>query len=115
MIYLIFFLISFGFYLGGVSPTVYGGDSGEFIASATFLGIPHAPGYPTYVLLSKISTMVIPFGNISYRVNLLSGLINSFLLLIIFRFLKIIFKKEGGVFGPLLATIMLVTLLQSPA
>ncbi len=48
-------------------------DSGDMIVSAFTLGIAHPPGYPLYVLLGKVFTILIPFGNIAYRVNLLSA------------------------------------------
>lgn len=48
-------------------------DSGDMIVSASSLGIAHPPGYPLYVLLGKIFTTIIPFGNIAYRINLMSA------------------------------------------
>ena len=54
-------------------PTVYSGDSGELTTACSVLGIAHPPGYPMYVLLGKIFTLIIPFGNIAYRINLMSA------------------------------------------
>jgi tetratricopeptide (TPR) repeat protein len=49
-------------------------DSGEFIASAHILGIPHSPGTPLYVLVAKVASLIpIPVLNIAQRVNLLSA------------------------------------------
>jgi hypothetical protein len=43
------------------------------LATAVFtLGIPHPPGYPTYVLLGKLFTLI-PVGTIAYRMNLFSA------------------------------------------
>ncbi len=67
------FLLSFAVYLITLCPTVYVGDSGEFTTAAYTLGITHPPGYPLYVLFGKIFTLIIPFGNIAYRVNLMSA------------------------------------------
>ncbi|OIO76495.1 MAG: hypothetical protein AUJ85_00185 [Elusimicrobia bacterium CG1_02_37_114] len=53
-------------------PTISTGDSGEFCAASVILGLPHSPGYPLYCLLGKIFTLIIPFGNLAYRVNLIS-------------------------------------------
>jgi tetratricopeptide (TPR) repeat protein len=47
-------------------------DSGEFIASSYILGIPHAPGTPLYVLVGRVFSLL-PFGEISGRVNYLSA------------------------------------------
>ncbi|MBN1103681.1 MAG: DUF2723 domain-containing protein [Deltaproteobacteria bacterium] len=62
----------FGVYLLTACPTVYLGDSGEFTASAFCLGIPHNSGYPLYSLLGKIFCLI-PFGNVGFRMNLMSA------------------------------------------
>ena len=51
----------------------FSGDSGELITAAVTLGIPHPPGYPTYVLLGKLFSLL-PISNIAYRFNLFSAL-----------------------------------------
>ncbi len=49
-------------------------DSGEFIASAYILGIPHAPCTPLYVLVGRVFTLLpLPF-SIAGRVNFISAL-----------------------------------------
>jgi len=49
-------------------------DSGEFIATAYTLGVPHSPGTPLYVLVAKVASMLpLPFFTIAQRVNLLSA------------------------------------------
>ncbi|MFA5779573.1 MAG: DUF2723 domain-containing protein [Elusimicrobiota bacterium] len=70
---IITFLTSFGLYLFTMCPTVYSGDSGELTTACSVLGIAHPPGYPLYVLFGKIFTLIIPFGNIAYRINLMSA------------------------------------------
>jgi len=50
----------------------YGTDSGDLIAAARTLGVPHPSGYPTYTLLAWLFTHL-PVGTIAYRVNLLSA------------------------------------------
>lgn len=47
-------------------------DGGELITASVTLGIPHPPGYPTYVLLGKLFS-AIPLGSVAYRYNLLSA------------------------------------------
>ena len=59
-------------YLRTMAPTVYGLDSAELTAGAYLLGIVHAPGSPTYLLLGHLFTWL-PFGDVGYRVNLLSA------------------------------------------
>src|SRR5579885_322065 len=55
-----------------MAPTITFGDCGEFAACARVLGLPHAPGYPRYVLLARLAGTVFSFGNWAYRTNLLS-------------------------------------------
>jgi hypothetical protein len=50
----------------------HGADSGELALAAYTLGIPHPPGYPLYVLLGKLFTLV-PIGDVAYRLNLMSA------------------------------------------
>ncbi|NKQ36058.1 MAG: DUF2723 domain-containing protein [Chloroflexi bacterium] len=50
----------------------WGGDGGELITTAVTLGIPHPPGYPTYVLLGKLFSFL-PVGSVAYRFNLFSA------------------------------------------
>ncbi len=65
-------LLSAAAYLLTLTPTVPFWDSGEFIAVATILGVPHPPGTPFYVLLGRIATLV-PWASIAQRVNALSA------------------------------------------
>ena len=70
-------------YLVTLAPTLTWGfesravDGGEFLATAKVLGIPHPTGYPTYVLLLKAFTTLVPVGDFAYRGNLLSALLAS--------------------------------------
>ncbi|OGR48120.1 MAG: hypothetical protein A2X40_02395 [Elusimicrobia bacterium GWC2_65_9] len=66
-----------GFALLGIfqcAPSVTTGDAGEFAAAAATLSVPHAPGYPLFVLLSKALGTLVALGNWAYRTNLLSAL-----------------------------------------
>lgn len=49
-----------------------GGDGGDLISAAYTLGIAHPPGYPTYVLLGKLFTLL-PVGGVAYRLNVMSA------------------------------------------
>lgn len=66
------FFITTVIYLSTLAPTVAFWDCGEFITTAYTLGIPHPPGAPFYTLLGRIFSML-PFGEIAFRVNLLSA------------------------------------------
>ena len=47
-------------------------DGGDLITASYTLGIPHPPGYPTYVLLGKLFSFV-PLGTVAFRYNLFSA------------------------------------------
>jgi hypothetical protein len=47
-------------------------DGGELVTAAVTLGVPHPPGYPTYVLLGKMFSYL-PFSSVAYRFNLFSA------------------------------------------
>jgi len=51
----------------------FGGDGGELITASLTLGIPHPPGYPTYVLLGKAFASL-PFGTLAERYHLFSAI-----------------------------------------
>jgi tetratricopeptide (TPR) repeat protein len=60
-------------YAAGACPTIYVGDSGELVAAVYVLGIPHPTGYPLYILLGKLWTVLLPVGSIAYRMSLFSA------------------------------------------
>jgi len=59
-------------YLRTMAPTVYGLDSAELTTGAYLLGVVHSPGSPLFLLLGHVFTWL-PFGDVGYRVNLLSA------------------------------------------
>jgi len=65
-------IIAFAVYVRTLAPTVMWYDMGEFATAAYVLGIAHNTGYPLYILLGKLFTFL-PFGDIAYRVNLMSA------------------------------------------
>jgi hypothetical protein len=62
------------------APSVLSGDSAEFQLAAITLGVPHPTTYPLYVLLGKFSSLIIPFGDLAWRVTMLSGICAAFAL-----------------------------------
>jgi hypothetical protein len=63
-------------YLGTLAPTLTwahnGQDGGDLITAVYTCGVPHPPGYPTYVLLGRLF-VCLPVGGVAYRLNLMSA------------------------------------------
>lgn len=51
----------------------FGGDGGELITASLTLGVPHPPGYPTYVLLGKLLSLL-PGNTAVFKFHLLSAI-----------------------------------------
>lgn len=66
---LVVFLLVFALYCITAAPTVTFHDSGELIAAASTLGIPHAPGAPVWVLATHPFSWI-PIGSPGFRINL---------------------------------------------
>ncbi len=73
-------LLALGVYLLTLAPDLtsayFGGDGGELITAAVTRGIPHPPGYPTYLLLAKLFSYL-PLGTVAFRFNLFSAVCSA--------------------------------------
>jgi len=78
---------AFALYLRTMPPTVLDGDSGEFQYMAYILGVPHASGYPLYILLGKLFTFL-PIGDVAFRVNLLSVVTTALAIPLVYALLR---------------------------
>ena len=97
------FLAFTALYIGTLCPTVYWGDSAEYIITSFTLRNAHSTGYPLYSLLGKAASLV-PLGTIAFRVNLLSALLGAGTLSLSFRLLV---RLGGGWVLPLVAAVSL--------
>ena len=70
-------LVALVVYVRTMCPTIYVGDSGELAAAVHVVGIPHPPGYPLYVLLGKLFSVLVPIGRPALRLNLFSAFCSS--------------------------------------
>ncbi len=70
------FVGAFALYAVSAPRTVMLEDDGLFITTATFAGVAHPPGYPLYVLLGWLASLV-PLGEVAWRVHALSGLMGA--------------------------------------
>lgn len=85
--YLAAFFVPFTIYTLTLAPSVTFGDSGELITAAYVLGIPHPPGSPLWLILTKLF-MLIPLGSIAWRANLASAFFSASTCLVIFHILR---------------------------
>ena len=62
------------FFIPTLAPTVASWDTAEFQTVAPVLGTGHPTGYPSYVILGWLASIVLqPFGEPAYRMNLLQA------------------------------------------
>jgi hypothetical protein len=71
-----------------LAPSLLWSDEGEFQFQIAILGVPHQTGYPLYVLLGKLWTLLVPARNIAYRVNLLSAVFGVVTVLLVYMAIK---------------------------
>ena len=81
-------------YLLTLYPTVGTEDSGELIVSAAKLDIAHPSGYPLHTLLGHLFTWLIPFGNIGWRVNVMSAVLGALAVTILYLLIKRLTKND---------------------
>jgi len=69
-------LVALWVYVSTLSPTVawvnQGEDSGDLLVAAATLGIPHPTGYPLFVLLGRVVSLI-PIGAVAFRINLVAA------------------------------------------
>jgi len=98
------FLLFFGFYCFFQLKSIYGGDSGDFVAAAWLWGIPHPPGYPFYTIIASILVHFLPFFTPAWRIGLISSFSSALSLAVFYLLLKKITKNKTA---SLLATLVL--------
>src|SRR5213083_93212 len=73
---IVFFAALF-LYSWTLAPTVTLTDSGELIVVAQGIGVAHPPGFPLWVILAHLASLV-PLGNIAVRINFSSAVFAAF-------------------------------------
>ena len=66
------FSVSLLVYCWTLAPTVTLVDSGELIVTARFFGVAHPPGFPLYLTLAHLFSLI-PIGSIAFRINFASA------------------------------------------
>jgi len=94
-------LLAFAVYLRTLAPTVMWYDMGELTTASYVLGIAHNTGYPLYLLLGKLFTFL-PFGDVAYRVNLMSAVFAALTVSLVFVIIHDLTKSIlAALFGSL--------------
>jgi hypothetical protein len=81
------FGLPFMLYLLTLAPTIYNLDSAELTTAAATGGITRATGYPLYLLLSRLWSLL-PIGDVGFRMNLLSALCGALTIALADRILR---------------------------
>jgi len=98
---LMVFVLGLGLYVRTLAPTVLPSNSGEFQFVADILGIAHPPGFPLYIMLGKLFTLI-PIGDVAYRVNLMSAFFAALTLALVSRTVRrVTHSALAGVVGAL--------------
>src|SRR5512135_1922709 len=67
-------LVTFGTmwiaYFLTLAPELTLQDSGELAVGSFYAGVPHPPGYPVWTIYTWLWTVLVPVGNIAWRVAL---------------------------------------------
>jgi hypothetical protein len=66
------FAVALLLYTWTLAPTVTLVDSGELILAAWGTGVAHPPGFPLWVMLAHLASLL-PFGNVAVRINFSSA------------------------------------------
>ena len=87
-------LLSFVVYLVSMPPSVTGEDSGELVAAAYTLGIPHPPGYPLWTMFAYGVTHAFPIGTVAWRAAALSALFAALTVWMLAELLLYLFDRR---------------------
>ncbi len=94
LVALALFVLTFFIYLRTLAPSVayLFDDSLEFQLLASRMAIAHPTGYPLYSILIKLATFL-PFGDVAYRVNLVSALSGAGAVMFVYLAARIFTEK----------------------
>ena len=85
-----------GLYLLTLAQTLVLGDPTEFTFVANILGIAHPPGYAFITVLGKLFQTLIPFGEIPWRMHLLSATAATVAALFIYAIVRAVSRVSVG-------------------
>ncbi|MFA5133346.1 MAG: DUF2723 domain-containing protein [Patescibacteria group bacterium] len=71
---IIMFLVAAVIYIATAPSSVYTGDSGEITTAVYSWGVAHPTGFPTYIILAKLFSYLLPWIEFAHRLNIFSAL-----------------------------------------
>ena len=83
------------FYVATLAQTLVLGDPTEYTFVANVLGIAHPPGYAFITLLGKLFQTLVPFGEIPWRMHLLSAFSATTAVLFVYGTVRAFEKGQG--------------------
>lgn len=78
------FLITLIAYVHNLSPSVYGGDSGDLIAAALTKGVPHPSGYPIQTMLGILFLQLPVAASPAWKVGLVSAVFSALTVVVVY-------------------------------
>ena len=87
------FVFTFLIYIKGVSPSVYGGDSGDIILASWFGGVAHPPGYPLNTMIGWVFTHLPYQATIAFKANLMAAFLMAIAISLLFLILNKLIKN----------------------
>ena len=78
------FAVTLVVYAMTVQPSVPFWDCGEFTAGSIWQQVPHPPGAPLFLMVGKLFSIIIPFGDLGWRVNMVSVFATAFSVLFLY-------------------------------
>lgn len=80
-------------YFPGISPAVFGGDSGDIILASYFGGIAHPQGYPLNTMIGWIFTHLPYDATVAYKANLMAAFLQALNLGLVFLIVRLLTKN----------------------
>ena len=101
---LLLFTASTLLYLLTLAPSItqrhFGVDGAELATAAYTWGVAHPPGYPTYLILAKLFSLILPWGDIAYRINVLSALNGAGATVLVYYISRLLIESTSRNTGP---------------
>ena len=107
-------LVTVALFLGGLvvyvstlAPGTLDGDAALFQYTPWVLGVTYPTGYPTYILLGRLWTALVPIGSVAYRMNLSSAVCGALALALLYPTARRLLEQR---LAALLAVLIFATL-----